>query len=109
MNLETWSQVIIGITAIIFISCLPLAYISIRQDRRIRRERELREIARTSLEVGQSIRQEGARRRAVSQFVRQHLSVSTFGDKRRATAPLAEFLKPETGPIPLPDEHVPVS
>lgn len=38
-------------------------------------------------------------RQARDRFIEQNVSVTKFGDKRRITAPVSEFIKVETSPI----------
>lgn len=108
MTIETWALIILAITFIITITCIPLAIVAIRQDRKLKRERWLAGVAAAALEIAREVTDTGEMRAITEPFIENQVSLSSFGDHRRRSSHTTEFLKPETGPIPLPNAHVPV-
>lgn len=86
-------------SALCLLISIPMAVAVFQQNRKTRREAELKAIVDHALDTARVTTQTGAILAITEPFIEDHVSVSKFGDGRRLTAPIAEFLKPETGPI----------
>lgn len=99
---------VLALTGACLVTATAMAFVVIREDRRLKREAKLAEIVATALEKGRQATQTGEILAITTPFIQDNVKTTTFGDKRRLTAPLTDLIRPETGPIDLPDEHVPV-
>ena len=98
-ELTVWIHITGILCALFIVTAIPLAVIAIRV------EKKIAEKARRPVPVPVIAYRH---RRIRDKFIADNVRISVFGDKRRRTAIVAEIMRPETGPIPLPNEHVAV-
>lgn len=104
----TFEYAVLALTGACFVTAVAMAFVVIRADRQLKRETKLAEIVAAALEKGRQATQTGEILAITTPFIQDNVKTTTFGDRRRVTAPIADLIRPETGPIDLPDEHVPV-
>ena len=95
-----WIHVTGAFCALLIVLSVPLAVVSIRLDKK-NAERALRPVP---------LAHPSRRAKKVREkFIANNVRLTTFGDKRRVTFVVTEIIRPETGAIPLPNAHVPVT
>lgn len=97
MSILQFEILLMVLAAVCVITSIPLAIISIRRSR----EQDAQPPIFPAMTL--SPLQEQTRDR----FIATQTRATKFGDRRRRTKHVTELLRPETGPIALPDEHVP--
>ena len=99
-DLTIWMQLTGAFCALLILLSVPLAVLSIRLDRKnaemASRPRPLAHPSRRAKKIREK-------------FIANNVRLTAFGDKRRVTFVVTEIIRPETGPIPLPNAHVPVT
>lgn len=95
-----WALASLVVAAVMLAASAYFMVIALRMEAKERRD--AKEGTEPSAEIVIPLRM----RRMRDRFIVQHVRTSRFGGGRHGCGPLTEILRPETGPIDLPDEHV---
>jgi hypothetical protein len=87
------------LAALLILTAIPLAVVALRHEHREKRRALLEQIVTIAHEKAREATQTGEIMAITVPFIAENVKITKFGDKRRVTAPIAELLRPETGPI----------